>query len=438
MQQEFDEGKFIFGITDLEMSIRSSSRANKGKNPMREVGDNLGLRKEPSITPASTTLSPPPTIVPLGPATQQLLQKELPFANELLGTPIGRDPATSRIEFSPGPSLHEGGHDLPLSVGTDDDEAPSVASSEDVIEILHQKPITPGYTVQTTLKMEGIKKDCSQMHLVKVGGDFPLLTVSKAIHTKAFEQARSIGHNSCALIDLEAEVSYINQAKTHALKTTFDDLELSSWDNVVTSIAVLHEQDPKRQIRVNLIYSYRPKALEVTDCLPATILSIKRGAESVVVHGDSPTKKKGKSTTIDQYTTAQAGSATARAILAAETRQLQFEHEGKNHVREILRLYHCQLSKCDNPGKICIHKGGRHFMFSRELPRLWSDAIVAEEATLLSIPVNLLHLLTIDEPGDIRRRGKQVAEPGPSTTSPMPQFIIMPPPQYQLPPMPPQ
>ena len=33
-------------------------------------------------------------------------------------------------------------------------------------------------------------------------------------------------------------------------------------------------------------------------------------------------------------------------------------------------------------------------MFNRELPKLWSDAIVAGDATILSIPVNLLHLLT--------------------------------------------
>ena len=45
-------------------------------------------------------------------------------------------------------------------------------------------------------------------------------------------------------------------------------------------------------------------------------------------------------------------------------------------------------------------------MFNRELPKLWNDAIVAGDATIISIPVSLLHLLTIQEPGEFRRRGK--------------------------------
>jgi hypothetical protein len=155
--------------------------------------------------------------------------------------------------------------------------------------------------------------------------------------------------------------------------------------------------------------------------------------------GESPAKKKGKSAAIDQYTSARASSSTARGLLAADIRQLQFEHEGKDHAREILKLYHCQLSKCGNPAKICIHKGGRHFMFNRELPKLWSDAIVAGDATILSIPVSLLHLLTIQEPGESRRRGRQEDEPGPSTpVTPMPQIIMMLPQPYQFPPLAPQ
>ena len=78
-------------------------------------------------------------------------------------------------------------------------------------------------------------------------------------------------------------------------------------------------------------------------------------------------------------------------------------------------------------------------MFNRELPKLWSDAIVAGDATILSIPVNLLHLLTIQEPGEPRRRGRQEDESGPSTpVTPMPQIIMMPPQPYQFPPLAPQ
>ena len=206
-------------------------------------------------------------------------------------------------------------------------------------------------------------------------------------------------------MDVEAEVLYTGQAHIHALRNTLESLEPGSWDAVISSINVLFAENKKRQIRVNLIYSYHPKALEVTDSMPDALPSIKRSVESVRIPGDSPAKKKGRLTIIDQYSAARGSSSTARGLLAAETRQLQFEHEGKDHVREILKLYHCQLPKCDNPGKICIHKGGRHFMFNRELPKLWSDVITAGDATTLAVPVNLLHMLTIEEPGDFRRRG---------------------------------
>ena len=78
-------------------------------------------------------------------------------------------------------------------------------------------------------------------------------------------------------------------------------------------------------------------------------------------------------------------------------------------------------------------------MFNRELPRLWSDAIVAGDATILAVPVNLLHLLTIQEPGEFRRRPTQEDEFRPSTpATPMPQIIMMPPHQSQLPSLAPQ
>jgi hypothetical protein len=225
-------------------------------------------------------------------------------------------------------------------------------------------------------------------------------------------------------------VLYTGQAKVHALRNTLETLSPSSWDPVMASIFVLHEQAQTRQIRVNLIYFYRPKPLEVTDCMPDTIPTIKRGGEGVLLPGESPAKKKGKSSTIDQYMTARANSSTARGLFAADTRQLQFEHEGKDHVREILKLYRCQLSKCDNPSKLCIQKGGRHFMLNRELPKLWSDAVIEGDATVLSIPVNLLHLVTIEEPGEFRRRGRQGEFNSSTPVTPAPQIIMIPPQQY--------
>ena len=78
-------------------------------------------------------------------------------------------------------------------------------------------------------------------------------------------------------------------------------------------------------------------------------------------------------------------------------------------------------------------------MFNRELPKLWSDAIIVGEATILAVPINLLHLLTIQEPGYFGRRGREEGEPGPSTPgTPMSQIIMIPPQPYQFPPLAPQ
>jgi len=78
-------------------------------------------------------------------------------------------------------------------------------------------------------------------------------------------------------------------------------------------------------------------------------------------------------------------------------------------------------------------------MFNRELPKLWNDAIVAGDATILSIPVHLLHLLTVQEPGEFRRRGRQESELKPFTpVTPTSQIIMIPPQPYQFPPLAPQ
>ena len=78
-------------------------------------------------------------------------------------------------------------------------------------------------------------------------------------------------------------------------------------------------------------------------------------------------------------------------------------------------------------------------MFNRELPKLSNDAIIAGDATILSTPVTLLHLLTTQESGEFRRRGRQENELRsftPVTT--MPQIIMIPPQPNQFPPLPPQ
>jgi hypothetical protein len=439
MHHEFNESKFIFRISDLEMSIRSSSRANKGKNPRLESPEATGLRNESCISTASPTQSQPAALIPLGATTQARWDDVPQSLKELVCMPLGRDSKTRQFQY-PEERDHNAEEPEPSSEPASDDDRPaSQASSDLMVPLPHPELRTPGYTVQYSLKMEGIKKDWSQMHLVRPGSTFPLVFTSKRVHQQAFIAARSLGQTSCTLKDVEAEVLYTGQAKIHALKTTFDELEVASWDAVIDSILSLDEEDKRRQIRVNLVYFYRPKALEVTDCMPDVLPAIKRGGEGVLLPGESPAKKKGKPATIHQYTSARASSSTARGLLAADTRQLQFEHEGKDHVREILKLYHCQLSKCDNPAKICIHKGGRHFMFNRELPKLWSDAIIVGDATILSIPVNLLHLLTIQEPGELRRRGREEGDLRPSTpATPMPQIIMMPPQPYQFPPLPPQ
>ena len=57
MHRDSKESKFIFRISDLEMSIRISSRANKGKNPRLESPEVIDLRIESCISTASVTQS---------------------------------------------------------------------------------------------------------------------------------------------------------------------------------------------------------------------------------------------------------------------------------------------------------------------------------------------------------------------------------------------
>jgi hypothetical protein len=134
---------------------------------------------------------------------------------------------------------------------------------------------------------------------------------------------------------------------------------------------------------------------------------IKRTGEGVIVIGDSPAKKNGKSglsATITRFAQAKTTTATQLGQLAAQTRQIQAGRERRTYLKDVLMNYHCQLAKCDNSSKICAHKNGRHFMFDREMSKLWNEAIMTGEATIQSFPVSLLHLLTVRETGDRCRR----------------------------------
>jgi hypothetical protein len=73
-------------------------------------------------------------------------------------------------------------------------------------------------------------------------------------------------------------------------------------------------------------------------------------------------------------------------------------------------------------------------MFNRELSRLWSDATMVGDATILAVLINLHYLLTIQEPGESRTRGwGQEDELRPFTSAiPMPQIVMTPQQPYQF------
>jgi hypothetical protein len=127
---------------------------------------------------------------------------------------------------------------------------------------------------------------------------------------------------------------------------------------------------------------------------------------------------------------------------------MQAEHSGQPVFRELLQRYHCQLTRCENTSKVCVSKGARHFMFSREAPKLWNDAIMAGEAITHSFPASLFHLLTVQELNiDRGRRStrQQDSSPTPSRShtpaAPAPTIVFAPSPApapyYGLPQMPP-
>jgi hypothetical protein len=190
------------------MSIRASSLANKGKNPRRESPEVIDLRNESCISTASRIQSQPATLLPLDVETQARRTEVPESLKELVGVPYDRNPKTRQFEFPEERDLNSEERGPPLGPASDDDEPASYASS-DLMNLL-PTPINehPGYIVQYTLRMLGIGKGRSGTHLVRAGDIFPLTGVSKKVHQEAFQQARSLGHRSCILLDVEAELLY--------------------------------------------------------------------------------------------------------------------------------------------------------------------------------------------------------------------------------------
>ena len=286
-----------------------------------------------------------------------------------------------------------------------------------------------------------MKKQWEQTEVVKKGECFPIEPVSQRVHQAVYALLPGDKSRAFVLQELSAETLYTTQNINQALKHTLDQADQESWNPVLAHLAHLHEVDPRKQLRVHLVFSYAMKSLERDDDMPGVIPTVKRSAENVVVLGESPIKKKAKQVdTVTQFGNSQRLSATQLGKVAADTHQLIAESSGQNYVRELLLLYHCQLPKCDNQSKMCVNRGNKHFMFHREIGKLWNDAILRGEATVQSIPVELLHLVELR---DLRDKSKAFGPGGPPIASQMPtqypmapQFIPVPMPSpYTLPPM---
>jgi hypothetical protein len=156
MHHEFNEGKFIFRISDLEISIRSSSRANKSKNPRLESPEVIGLRKESCISTASPTQSQPATLIPLGVETQARWVEVPKSLKELVGMSLGRNSKTGQFQFHEERDHNPEERGPPPGLVSDDDETASEASSDPTISLPIPINENPGYTVQYTLRMLGI------------------------------------------------------------------------------------------------------------------------------------------------------------------------------------------------------------------------------------------------------------------------------------------
>jgi hypothetical protein len=293
-----------------------------------------------------------------------------------------------------------------------------------------------------------IKKDWENTTVVKAGEMFDLEITSKNILLEAFNIAEANGRPGYALNGLLIEMLSSTQITGKGIKTILAKVTNADWNLVIDNIVYIYDIDKKKQIRVILIWNYYLKNLYRSDTLPDSIPTIKRTGEGVILIKDSPSSKKDKSgppTTITQFTQAAATTTTQQGLIASNLRQIQTEQQGRTFFREILQRYHCQLARCENTTKICISKGGRHFILNQEAPKLWNNTIITQEATIESFPVALFHLLTIQEPsGD---RGRRLIRQKDSSLTPSrscipaaPQFIIMPSPvpapapAYGLPP----
>ena len=132
-------------------------------------------------------------------------------------------------------------------------------------------------------------------------------------------------------------------------------------------------------------YALNGLLAEVLSSTQTTERNQNHTGEGVILIKDSPSGKKDKSgppTTITQFTQATATTTTQQGLVASNLRQIQAEQQGRTFFREILQRYHYQLARCENTTKVCISKGGRHFILNQEAPKLWNNTIITQEATI--------------------------------------------------------
>src|SRR5271163_3762804 len=146
------------------MSIRASSRANKGKNPRRESPEVIDLRNESCISTASRIQSQPATLTPLNVETQARWTEVPESLKKLVGMPHGRNPRPEQFEFPEEQDHNSEERGPPLGPASDDDEPASDASSDHIDPLPTPINENPAYTVQYTLRMLGIVKGWSGTH----------------------------------------------------------------------------------------------------------------------------------------------------------------------------------------------------------------------------------------------------------------------------------
>jgi hypothetical protein len=175
------------------MSIRSSQRANKGKNPRVDSPEAVDLRNEESTVTALPTQPSSEAPLPLGRETQQSHIQMPETLQRTTSKPIRYDPKIYRLKF---PDVVEINGDLQPGSDddqNDDDRALSETSHSDLNPIDHPEINHPSYAVNHILRIVGIKKDWENTAVVKAGDIFNLETASKAINEEAFNIAEANG-----------------------------------------------------------------------------------------------------------------------------------------------------------------------------------------------------------------------------------------------------